>query len=69
MPEHLRARMGELSVDPFTDFTEPVPYLNGLTGEVMGSVATPGGVMRISRKKLRHLLWQGQGLNTKAGHA
>ncbi|KAF7531556.1 hypothetical protein G7054_g8781 [Neopestalotiopsis clavispora] len=42
--------------------TEPIPYINGKTGETIGTVYTEG-ITRVSRKKLRHFLSHDEDLN------
>ena len=42
--------------------TEPIPYINGKTGETIGTVYTEG-ITRMSRKKLRHFLSHDEDLN------
>ena len=65
LPEHLQARIKEPRVDPNHEMVEPVPYLNGETGEVVSSVPTEV-ITRVSRKKLRRFLTEGEDLNIKA---
>jgi len=64
LPADLQARFHESLVDPAYDGTrdEPIPHVNGDTGEVIDRVAVPG-VVRVSRKKLRALLTSGRDLN------
>ncbi|ETS87347.1 hypothetical protein PFICI_01175 [Pestalotiopsis fici W106-1] len=44
--------------------TEPIPYINGKTGEIIGTVYTEG-ITRVSRKKLRHFLSHGEDLDIR----
>jgi ribosomal protein L21E len=61
LPSHLEARIKEARVDPAHEMTEPVPYINGATGEVIGSVPSPV-INRVSRRKIRRFLTEGQNL-------
>ncbi|KAI4598369.1 hypothetical protein KJ359_002778 [Pestalotiopsis sp. 9143b] len=64
LPAHLQARIKEPRVDPHHEMTEPIPYVNGQTGEVVGTVYTEG-ITRVSRKKLRHFLSDGEDLDIR----
>lgn len=64
LPEHLRARIKEPRVDPHYDMVDPIPYINGETGEVMSRVPTEV-ITRVSRKRLRRFLSEGEDLNIK----
>ena len=67
LPDHLKARIKEPHVDPSHEMVDPVPYLNGETGEVMSSI--PSDVItRVSRKKLRKFLTEGEDLNIIVSH-
>lgn len=55
LPADLQARFKETLVDPSYDGSEPIPHVNGETGEVISRVAMPG-LVRISRKKMRNFL-------------
>ncbi len=60
LPADLEARFRETLVDPTYGGNDPIPHINGETGEVMKRVEMPG-LVRVSRKKLRTFL--GQDLN------
>ena len=65
LPRHLQERMKEPRVDPsHGEMVEPIPYLDGATGEVMGRVPT-NVINRVSRKKLRRFLTEGENLEIK----
>ncbi|KAK6221020.1 hypothetical protein LQW54_001592 [Pestalotiopsis sp. IQ-011] len=64
LPAHLRVRIKEPRVDPHHEMTEPIPYVKGQTGEVVGTVYTEG-ITRVSRKKLRHFLSDGEDLDIR----
>lgn len=63
LPEHLRSRIKEPRVDPSCEMADrPIPYFNAITGEIIGRV--PGDVItRVSRKKLRRFLVDGENLD------
>ena len=63
LPIHLQARAREPRVDPNNDTFDPVPHINGETGEVLGRIPTEV-ITRVSRKKLRNFLVE-DGLNIK----
>lgn len=65
LPEHLKSRIKEARVDPHQEMVDPVPYINASTGEVTNTIPTPV-ITRVSRRKLRKLLTEGEGLNIKA---
>ena len=62
LPDHLKARIKEPRVDPSHEMVDPVPYLNGETGQVMNTIPTDV-ITRFSRKKLRKFLTEGEDLN------
>lgn len=62
LPDHLKARMREPQVDPHNSVWAPTPYVNGKTGELIGEVPTKV-ISRVSRRKLRRLLANGENLN------
>ena len=57
-------RIKEVRVDPSHEMTEPIPYMNGKTGEVIGRVLN-NVIARVSRKKLRRFLTEGEDLHVK----
>ena len=62
LPEHLQARIKEPRVDPSHEMLDPVPYINAGDGTIIGEV--PSDVItRVSRKKLRKFLTEGENLN------
>lgn len=64
LPEHIQSHWKDATVDPHYDADEPLPHINGATGEIIAGTSFPG-VVRVSRKKLRKLLgWRTQ-LNIK----
>lgn len=64
LPEHLLKRTREARVDPTIDGLTLVPYLNAETGEIIKNIELPT-VNRVSRKKVRRLLTEGQDLHIK----
>lgn len=66
LPESLQRRLAEAWVDPHYHSNEPIPHVNGATGQIIGDVAAPD-LVRVSRKKLRTLLGSDQGPNIKVG--
>ena len=67
LPADLQARFSETLVDPTYSGNEPIPHINGETGQVMQRVQMPG-LERVSRKKLRIFLTKGQDLNISVRH-
>ncbi|KAK5741894.1 hypothetical protein LTR17_003642 [Elasticomyces elasticus] len=67
LPEHLRKRIKEPRVDPRCEMAElPVPHFNGLTGEIIARVSS-NVITRVSRKKLRRFLTDGEDLDIEYG--
>ena len=64
LPLDLQARIREPRVDPHCETFEPVPHLNGKTGDVIGTVSSEV-ITRVSRKKLRRFLTEGRGLDIR----
>lgn len=64
LPDHLLKRVKEARVDPKIDGLTTIPYLNGETGELMRDIELPT-VNRVSRKKIRRLLTDGENLVIK----
>ena len=64
LPPHLQARIKEPRVDPYYEMTNPIPYINGKTGEVLARIPTDV-IARVSRKKLRRFLTEGEDLSIK----
>lgn len=62
LPEHLKARIREPRVDPANEEMAPTPYINGKTGEIIGTVPTKI-ITRVSRSKLRRFLTEGEDLD------
>jgi ribosomal protein L21E len=62
LPAHLKARIKEPRVDPNYEMTDPIPYFNGKTGEIIGKIPTDV-ITRVSRKKMRRFLTEGEDLN------
>ncbi|KAK3645381.1 hypothetical protein LTR56_009108 [Elasticomyces elasticus] len=67
LPEHLRKRIKEPRVDPHCEMAElPVPHFNGATGEIIARVSSDV-ITRVSRKKLRRFLTEGEDLEIEYG--
>lgn len=66
LPGHLQARMKEIRVDPRCEMTEPIPHLDSFSGQVLKRVPTPV-INRVSRKKIRKFLMEGEDLNIHFG--
>lgn len=62
LPEDLQQRFPEALSYPAYDGKKPIPHVNGLTGEVLGTVASPS-FGRVSKRKLRQLLAPSQLVN------
>lgn len=62
LPDHLRERVREPRVDPDNEIMAPTPYINGKTGEIIGTVPTKI-ITRLSRGKLRRFFTEGENLN------
>lgn len=69
IPKDLESRMHEARVDPHYDFkpNDKYPNLDADTGEVVRWVQMPV-MVRLSRKRLRAFLTEGQNLNIKVEH-
>ncbi|KAK4543969.1 hypothetical protein LTR36_004743 [Oleoguttula mirabilis] len=66
LPDHMQKRIKEPRVDPSYEMIDPIPYINGDTGEVLARVPTDV-ITRVSRKKLRRFLTEGEGLSIEYG--
>ena len=66
LPSHLQARIKEPRVDPTEDMNDPIPYLDAISGEVIKYVPT-SLINRVSRRKLRRFLTEGEDLNIVFG--
>lgn len=64
LPDHLKERIREPRVDPALEAMAPTPYINGKTGEIIGTVPTKT-ITRLSRKKLRRFFTEGENLNVE----
>lgn len=62
LPDHLKERIREPRVDPANEIMASTPYINGKTGEIIGTVPTKV-ITRFSRAKLRRFLTKGENLN------
>ncbi|KAF2170151.1 hypothetical protein M409DRAFT_19757 [Zasmidium cellare ATCC 36951] len=62
LPTHLQARFKEPRVDPSVEVFDPIPYFHGASGEILKRVTTKE-INRVSRKKLRKFLSEGEDLN------
>jgi hypothetical protein len=67
LPADLIARFSETLVDPTYSGNDPIPHINGETGEIMKEVEVPG-LVRVSRKKLRTFLTKGQDLDISVSY-
>ena len=69
LPDHLRERIKEPRVDPACELADkPVPYFNGATGDIITRVPSEV-ITRVSRKKLRRFLTEGEDLNIQVSYA
>lgn len=64
LPEHLRRRIKEPRVDPFYEMVNPLQHINAETGEVIATIKS-GVITRVSRRKLRRFLTEGENLDIK----
>ena len=66
LPPDLKARVKQTRVNPAHEMTQPIPHVNGKTGEVLFQVQTPS-INRVSRKKLREFFTKGQNIKIEVG--
>ncbi|KAK4893287.1 hypothetical protein LTR27_008410 [Elasticomyces elasticus] len=66
LPPDLQDRFAETLCDPSYQGTQPIPHVNGQTGDVISTVEVPG-LVRVSRKKLRNFLSSKRDLNIQFG--
>ena len=70
LASNLKERIKEIRCDPRLERLgniPPIPFINAGTGETMAQIPMAGN--RISRRKLRKFLTEGENLNIQAGHA
>ncbi|KAH8677748.1 hypothetical protein BX600DRAFT_450625 [Xylariales sp. PMI_506] len=65
VPEPLKARIGEIQVDPHNGTIGAIPFIDARNGQVFKAVPVEPGTTRVSKRKIRYLLTQGQNMNIK----